>query len=292
MDTAFEEVLNDRTLCYIDNIIIIATDRPFEEVLQRVEKMQKVSVRIRHSELDEVVCDHGVGNEQVVVQIDSPCCYFFFLNPMLIVDLRSVCSQKTPQRVQENEEYVLVRVDDELPVDDFITLSEKHKDRVLVAYTVREVDCSQSEGFSGRPGDSGSGDWLVDAVAILNAVPNTIEVILREQDEVGKDQSPDVFYLANSMQIEAWVRMVLVYIPKAVAAGVEAMADQAPVSLDSQTQRELAVQCMMGSALMAQKARDTHFGQLKDNVTTPGGITIRGLKVMRANGMQGAVMQP
>ena len=61
------------------------------------------------------------------------------------------------------------------------------------------------------------------------------------------------------------------------------------MGLDRPTARELAVQTMLGAATMAAQ-EDASFSELKDRITSPGGTTIAGLRVMERAGARGILM--
>ena len=78
--------------------------------------------------------------------------------------------------------------------------------------------------------------------------------------------------------------------PAYVFLFMEALADggvQAGLSRD--VALKLAVQTVYGAARMALESRK-HLGELKDEVTSPGGTTIAGLYAMERNGFRGIVM--
>ncbi|NJD77188.1 MAG: pyrroline-5-carboxylate reductase [Candidatus Methanoperedens sp.] len=71
---------------------------------------------------------------------------------------------------------------------------------------------------------------------------------------------------------------------------IEALADGGVhEGLDRNTARLLAAQTVLGAARMAL-ADSMHTGELKDMVTSPGGTTIRGIRVMEEKGIRVAMM--
>jgi pyrroline-5-carboxylate reductase len=71
---------------------------------------------------------------------------------------------------------------------------------------------------------------------------------------------------------------------------IEALADGGVhEGLDRNTARLLAAQTVLGAAKMVLSDR-THTGELKDMVTSPGGTTIRGIRVMEERGIRVAMM--
>ena len=72
---------------------------------------------------------------------------------------------------------------------------------------------------------------------------------------------------------------------------LEAMADGGVMlGLPRNAAYQLAAQTMLGAAQMLLQTGE-HPGVLKDQVTSPGGTTIRGLKVMEKAGVRGVIME-
>jgi pyrroline-5-carboxylate reductase len=61
------------------------------------------------------------------------------------------------------------------------------------------------------------------------------------------------------------------------------------MGLPRQTARELVLQTAIGTARMAQEM-ERHPAELKDLITSPGGTTIRGLRILEDRGVRGALM--
>lgn len=71
---------------------------------------------------------------------------------------------------------------------------------------------------------------------------------------------------------------------------IEALADGGVhEGLDRNTSKLLAAQTVLGAAKMVLEGAN-HTGELKDMVTSPGGTTIRGLRVMEEQGIRIAMM--
>ena len=78
--------------------------------------------------------------------------------------------------------------------------------------------------------------------------------------------------------------------PAYVFLFMEALADGGvQVGLPRDVALKLAVQTVYGAARMALES-DKHLGELKDEVTSPGGTTIAGLYAMEQRGLRGTVM--
>ena len=72
---------------------------------------------------------------------------------------------------------------------------------------------------------------------------------------------------------------------------MEALADGAVLTgLPRAMAYQLAAQTMAGSAMMLLET-GLHPGELKDQVTSPGGTTIRALKVLEEKGVRSAMME-
>jgi pyrroline-5-carboxylate reductase len=79
--------------------------------------------------------------------------------------------------------------------------------------------------------------------------------------------------------------------PAYVYLFMEALADGGvQVGLARDVALKLAVQTVYGAAKMALEA-NKHLGELKDEVTSPGGTTIAGLYAMEQKGFHGTVME-
>ena len=78
--------------------------------------------------------------------------------------------------------------------------------------------------------------------------------------------------------------------PAYVYTFIEAMIDGGVlVGLKRDIARELAIQTVLGAAEL-MKETGKHPGELRDQVTSPGGTTIAGLKALEETGMRDAVM--
>ncbi len=79
--------------------------------------------------------------------------------------------------------------------------------------------------------------------------------------------------------------------PAYVFLFIEALADGGvQVGLSRDVALKLALQTVYGSARMALEG-GRHLGQLRDEVTSPGGTTIAGLYALEKGGMRGTVME-
>ncbi len=108
------------------------------------------------------------------------------------------------------------------------------------------------------------------ALSIFSAVGTAIEVDEKLMDAVtGLSGSGPAYFL---LFLEALVDAgVLCGIPRNIA-------------------KELIIQTGLGTIEMVKNSK-LHFGELKDMVTSPGGTTIYGLKIMDRAGLRGIVME-
>jgi pyrroline-5-carboxylate reductase len=113
-------------------------------------------------------------------------------------------------------------------------------------------------------------DHMDEAMTLFKAVGSAVEVEERWMDAVTglSGSGPAYFLLLMEGMIDAGVLMGL---PRPVA-------------------RDLVVQTALGSAKMVQET-GKHPAELKDMITSPGGTTIRGLKVLEESGVRGSLMK-
>lgn len=79
--------------------------------------------------------------------------------------------------------------------------------------------------------------------------------------------------------------------PAFVDIMMEALSDTAVINgIPRQQSYQIITQMLLGTAQLAQKTQQ-HPGQLKDEVTTPGGSTIRGVAELEATGFRNALIQ-
>ncbi|MGB8216081.1 MAG: pyrroline-5-carboxylate reductase [Candidatus Methanoperedens sp.] len=132
-----------------------------------------------------------------------------------------------------------------------------------IAATVREAASAIS------PGSAVSKDDLEIAKTIFNAIGQSVILPEHLMDAV----------TGLSGSGPAYIFMV-----------IEALADGGVhEGLDRNTAKLLAAQTVLGAARMVLEDR-SHTGQLKDMVTSPGGTTSRGLRVMEEKGVRVAMM--
>jgi pyrroline-5-carboxylate reductase len=132
-----------------------------------------------------------------------------------------------------------------------------------IAATVEEAACAIS------PGSAVSKEDIAIASRIFNAIGKTVQLEEYLMDAV----------TGLSGSGPAYIFMI-----------IEAMADGGVhEGLDRNTAKLLAAQTVLGAAKMVLDG-PSHTGELKDMVTSPGGTTIRGLRVMEEQGVRIAMM--
>lgn len=125
----------------------------------------------------------------------------------------------------------------------------------------------------------------VSTVTSINASKEQIEKICSIFEEMGK-----VFYVENEKLLNAFMALsscgiayAFRYIRAAMEGGVE-------MGIYPETAKEVIMQTLKGAVKLLEE-NHSHPENEIDKVTTPGGITIRGLNEMEANGFTNAVIK-
>ena len=117
----------------------------------------------------------------------------------------------------------------------------------------------------------------------LSGTPETLRTVKMLFDAVGRCSVVDERRLhAGMMLASCGTAFALRYVRAAAEGGVE-------LGLYPHEAIEAALQTVKGAAVLLE-ARGTHPEAEIDRVTTPGGITIRGLNAMEAAGFTAAVI--
>ncbi|NLI33860.1 MAG: pyrroline-5-carboxylate reductase [Deltaproteobacteria bacterium] len=111
---------------------------------------------------------------------------------------------------------------------------------------------------------------MLDALALFRAVGKAVEVEEKWMDAVTGLSGSGPAY-------------ILLVIESLIDGGVL-------MGLPRQVARELVVQTVLGTAKMVQETGN-HPAELKDLITSPGGTTIRGLKIMEEQGVRGSLIE-
>ena len=126
-----------------------------------------------------------------------------------------------------------------------------------------------------------------ESMTFINEVSGTAETLKTVKDmfdSVGKSMVTDEKQLGAGMMVASCgTAFALRYVRATMEGGVE-------LGLYPKQALEAALQTVKGAAALAE-AHGTHPEQEIDRVTTPGGITIRGLNAMEEAGFTNAVIQ-
>lgn len=140
---------------------------------------------------------------------------------------------------------------------------------------------------------------------IIRCMPNTPSMVsagmtaLSPNEQVSADETAFVVKLFSSFGKCEVIPEKLMDVAGAVSGSspafvymfIEALADGAVAEgMPRKQAYQFAAQAVMGSAKMVLES-DTHPGELKDMVCSPGGTTIEGVQVLQQNSFGGSVMQ-
>ncbi len=125
----------------------------------------------------------------------------------------------------------------------------------------------------------------VSTITSVNAGKEQIEKIISIFEEMGK-----VFYVENENQLNAYMSLsscgiayAFRYIRAAMEGGVE-------MGIYPETAKKVVMQTLKGAVKLLEENQSHPEAEI-DKVTTPGGITIKGLNEMEANGFTNAVIK-
>ena len=146
---------------------------------------------------------------------------------------------------------------------------------------------------------------LPEGTAVVRVMPNTPALVLKGASALSRGKNVSVEQMEMSLALfravgkaveteEKWMDTVTGLSgsgPAFVLLMIEALIDSGVLmGLPRHLSRELAVQTVLGTALMVDQT-GKHPGELKDMITSPGGTTIYGLKVLEAKSVRGAFME-
>ncbi len=146
---------------------------------------------------------------------------------------------------------------------------------------------------------------LPQGIAVVRVMPNTPALILEGASGLSKGKSVSGEQMEMSLALfravgkaveveEKWMDAVTGLSgsgPAYVLLLIEAMVDAGVMmGLPRNVSRELAVQTFIGTSLMLDRS-GKHPAELKDMITSPGGTTIAGLKILEARAVRGALME-
>lgn len=146
---------------------------------------------------------------------------------------------------------------------------------------------------------------LLPTTRHLSVMPNTPALVLKGMTLLEKENSLTATELEFVVEMFSSIGEVLILPSYQMKAGgsisgcgpafvymfIEAMADGGvSLGLPRDVAYKLASQTLIGSGIM-QKETALHPGILKDQVCSPGGITIKGVETLEANGFRNAVIK-
>ncbi|MFQ8706393.1 MAG: pyrroline-5-carboxylate reductase [Thomasclavelia sp.] len=146
---------------------------------------------------------------------------------------------------------------------------------------------------------------LLPTTRHLSVMPNTPALVLKGMTLLEKENSLTATELEFVVEMFSSIGEVLILPSYQMKAGgsisgcgpafvymfIEAMADGGvSLGLPRDVAYKLASQTLIGSGMM-QKETALHPGILKDQVCSPGGITIKGVETLEANGFRNAVIK-
>lgn len=138
--------------------------------------------------------------------------------------------------------------------------------------------------FRAMPNTPAKIGWGMTGVAYENAMDIQCGTVQRIFDSVGKTVFVEESYMDALGAVSGCGPAYMYQI-------IEALADGAVLAgLPRSMAYELVAQTMAGAAMMVLETGE-HPGVLKDQVTSPGGTTIRGIKAMEENGVRNAMME-
>lgn len=138
--------------------------------------------------------------------------------------------------------------------------------------------------FRAMPNTPAKIGWGMTGIACDNTVDDTQRRMVQDIfNSVGKTVFVDESYMDALGAVSGCGPAYMYQI-------IEALADGAVLAgLPRAMTYELAAQTMAGSAMMVLET-GAHPGVLKDQVTSPGGTTIRGIQAMEAHGVRAAMI--
>ncbi len=150
-------------------------------------------------------------------------------------------------------------------------------------------------------------EWLGGQIKVVRVMPNTPAMVGEGMSAVTFDETADFTKEEKAVVgdfFESFGRYVVLpeslqdaAIPASGSSSafvyvfIEAMADAAVCcGIPRDTAYQMTAQTVLGAAKMVLQTGE-HPGKLKDNVCTPGGTTIAGIRALEANGFRTAVME-
>lgn len=146
---------------------------------------------------------------------------------------------------------------------------------------------------------------LPEGSSVVRVMPNTPALVLQGASALSRGKNVSAEQMEMSLALfravgkaveaeEKWMDTITGLSgsgPAFVLLVIEALIDSGVfMGLPRHLSRELAVQTVLGSAMMLDRT-GKHPAELKDMITSPGGTTIHGLKALEARSVRGAFME-
>lgn len=205
------------------------------------------------------------------------------------LDIRAVESNK---ELIQNVDIVILAVKPHQIKDIVVPLKEELADKIVVSLAVNVLFDELAT-------------YLLPETQHLSTLPNTPVsigegiVIFEEKHSLTQEsfnRVKDLFHLISHVEIIASDQMGIAGLisgsaPAFVDLFIEALGDAAVKhGLNRQTAYRLISQMVSGTgALQLHSAR--HPGELKDDITSPGGTTIQGIAALEKSGFRGSIIQ-
>jgi pyrroline-5-carboxylate reductase len=145
---------------------------------------------------------------------------------------------------------------------------------------------------------------LVEPVPVVRAMPNTPSVVHEGMAGVAGGRHTDAAHLGVATEVLAHVGRVVV-VPESYLDAVTAISGSGPayfallaeamieagilLGLSREISTELVIQTMLGSAHLLRD-EEMHPVELREMVTSPGGTTIRAIRVLEQAGVRAAFL--
>lgn len=214
---------------------------------------------------------------------------------------------RTVEELQKELGFKIAEIKDMIPEVDILVLAVKPNVTRAILNDLKNYDLQDKVVVSvaGNPRYAEYRDVLGNDVAIVRAMPNTPVEVLAGMTALYYDAKSqgkvagvvDLFSAVGSVEVVA--DEILLTVASAVSGSspafvdlfIEAMADGAVhQGMPRNLAYKFATQAVLGASKLAQESGKTP-AQLKDEVATPAGTTIEGLRVLERNGMRFAVME-
>lgn len=213
----------------------------------------------------------------------------------------------TVEKLQKELGFKIAEIKDMIPEIDILVLAVKPNVTRAILNDLKNYDLQGKVVVSvaGNPRYAEYRGVLGDDIAIVRAMPNTPVEVLEGMTALYYDAKSqgkitgviDLFSAVGSVEVVEDEILLTVASglsgssPAFVDLFIEAMADGAVhQGMPRNLAYKFATQAVLGASKLAQESGKIP-AQLKDEVATPAGTTIEGLRVLERNGIRSAVME-